>query len=134
MICIAGGLKGSWEALWQNLFRDHGHAGLIWNERTRSELLEALHVRKPGWHLTASISDSLEFKFSLIFKISHSSIVTSDMLWRTYTRPIYKRLLSKAIIGQCILKALSLLKTWPCIFQGQCDSFNCLTNEPREDI
>lgn len=42
---LAGGLKGSWEALWQNLFRDHGHAGLIWNERTRSELLEALHVR-----------------------------------------------------------------------------------------
>lgn len=41
---LTGGLKGNWEALWQNLFRDHGHAGLIWNERTRSELLEALQV------------------------------------------------------------------------------------------
>jgi DNAJ protein RME-8 N-terminal len=40
----AGGVKGNWKAFWSNLERDHCHAGLIWNERTRTELREALQV------------------------------------------------------------------------------------------
>ena len=27
------------------MFRDHGHAGLVWNQRTRAELQEALQAR-----------------------------------------------------------------------------------------
>jgi DnaJ family protein C protein 13 len=38
-------LRGNWEALWAAVLRDHSTAGLIWNERTRSELRDALQVR-----------------------------------------------------------------------------------------
>lgn len=38
-------LKGNWEAFWAAVDKDHCHAALIWNERTRAELREALQVR-----------------------------------------------------------------------------------------
>lgn len=41
------GLRASWEAFWTAALRDHCHAGLIWNQQTRSELREALQARKP---------------------------------------------------------------------------------------
>ncbi|KAK9809260.1 hypothetical protein WJX72_012293 [[Myrmecia] bisecta] len=41
-----GGLKGNWEALWTAILRDHCHAGLIWNERTRAELREGLQTEE----------------------------------------------------------------------------------------
>ena len=31
-----------WRSLWRDLARDHAHAGLVWNERTRAELRDAL--------------------------------------------------------------------------------------------
>ncbi|KAK9868448.1 hypothetical protein WJX84_004951 [Apatococcus fuscideae] len=37
-------LKGNWEEFWRNVRRDHAHAGLIWNERTRAELRDALQA------------------------------------------------------------------------------------------
>ena len=42
---LARGLRANWEAFWAAAARDHCHAGLVWNERTRSELREALQVR-----------------------------------------------------------------------------------------
>ena len=39
-----GSLKGNWEELWRQVQRDHAHAGLLWNERTRAELRDALQV------------------------------------------------------------------------------------------
>ncbi len=41
----AGSLKGNWPEFWRQVQRDHAHAGLIWNERTRAELRDALQVR-----------------------------------------------------------------------------------------
>lgn len=38
-------LRCNWDAFWSATQKDHCHAGLIWNERTRSELREALQVR-----------------------------------------------------------------------------------------
>ena len=38
-------LHCNWEAFWGAVLKDHCHAGLIWNERTRSELREALQVQ-----------------------------------------------------------------------------------------
>ena len=40
----AGSLKGNWQEFWRQVHRDHAHAGLIWNERTRTELRDALQV------------------------------------------------------------------------------------------
>lgn len=40
----AASLRLNWEAFWAAVAKDHSHAGLIWNERTRSELREALQV------------------------------------------------------------------------------------------
>ena len=37
-------LRCNWDAFWSAALKDHCHAGLIWNERTRSELREALQV------------------------------------------------------------------------------------------
>ena len=37
-------LRCNWDAFWGAALKDHCHAGLIWNERTRSELREALQV------------------------------------------------------------------------------------------
>ena len=37
-------LRGNWEAFWSAVDKDHCHAALIWNERTRAELREALQV------------------------------------------------------------------------------------------
>eukprot|EP00210_Caulerpa_lentillifera_P007523 g7188.t1 len=39
-------LKGNWELFWTNANRDHCTASLIWNERTRSELREALDAEE----------------------------------------------------------------------------------------
>ena len=39
-------LRCNWDAFWSAALKDHCHAGLIWNERTRSELREALQVRR----------------------------------------------------------------------------------------
>lgn len=39
-------LRGNWEAFWAQVDRDHSHAALVWNERTRAELREALQVRR----------------------------------------------------------------------------------------
>lgn len=41
---MARGLRGNWDAFWAAALRDHCHAGLIWNQQTRSELREALQV------------------------------------------------------------------------------------------
>ena len=38
-------LRCNWDAFWGAALKDHCHAGLIWNERTRSELREALQVQ-----------------------------------------------------------------------------------------
>jgi DnaJ family protein C protein 13 len=47
------GLRGNWDAFWAAAMKDHCHAGLIWNERTRSELREALQVHAaPTQHKT----------------------------------------------------------------------------------
>lgn len=43
---LANNLKGNWEVFWSNATRDHCTAGLIWNERTRSELREALEAEE----------------------------------------------------------------------------------------
>ena len=47
---MSRGLRGNWEAFWAAALRDHCHAGLIWNERTRSELREALQARAQEHH------------------------------------------------------------------------------------
>ena len=39
-------LKGNWEVFWTNIMRDHCVSGLIWNERTRTELREALEAEE----------------------------------------------------------------------------------------
>lgn len=43
---LANHLKGNWEVFWTNAMRDHCTAGLIWNERTRTELKEALEAEE----------------------------------------------------------------------------------------
>ena len=45
-------LRCNWDAFWGAALKDHCHAGLIWNERTRSELREALQVQN---HFTVHI-------------------------------------------------------------------------------
>lgn len=39
-------LKSNWEALWTAVGQNHNHAALIWNERTRAELREALEAEE----------------------------------------------------------------------------------------
>ncbi|GAB4814092.1 hypothetical protein N2152v2_001138 [Parachlorella kessleri] len=39
-------LRCNWDGFWAAVGRDHSHAGLIWNERTRSELREALQTEE----------------------------------------------------------------------------------------
>ena len=46
-------LRCNWDVFWGAALKDHCHAGLVWNERTRSELREALQVipKPPAWNL-----------------------------------------------------------------------------------
>ena len=47
--CAAASLRCNWDAFWGAVAKDHCHAGLIWNERTRAELREALQVGRSGF-------------------------------------------------------------------------------------
>ncbi|KAK9807966.1 hypothetical protein WJX73_008492 [Symbiochloris irregularis] len=40
------GRRGNWDAFWAQVDKDHCNAGLIWNERTRSELRNALQAEE----------------------------------------------------------------------------------------
>mmetsp|Transcript_48085 Transcript_48085/g.121362 ORF Transcript_48085/g.121362 Transcript_48085/m.121362 type:complete len:1147 (+) Transcript_48085:107-3547(+) len=44
-------LKGNWEAFWAAIQQNHHHAGLVWNERTRAELREALEAEDAALRL-----------------------------------------------------------------------------------
>jgi DnaJ family protein C protein 13 len=44
-------LRGNWDAFWAAAEKDHCHAALVWNERTRSELREALQAEENALRL-----------------------------------------------------------------------------------
>ncbi len=44
-------LRANWDAFWAAVDKDHCHAALIWNERTRSELREALQTEENALRL-----------------------------------------------------------------------------------
>lgn len=44
-------LKGNWAAFWEACMTDHCSAGLMWNERTRQELRDALHAEEQALRL-----------------------------------------------------------------------------------
>ena len=44
-------LRGNWPVFWAAVCRDHSHAGLVWNERCRRELREALSAEEAALRL-----------------------------------------------------------------------------------
>jgi DnaJ family protein C protein 13 len=44
-------LRANWDAFWAAVDKDHSHAALVWNERTRSELREALQAEENALRL-----------------------------------------------------------------------------------
>lgn len=44
-------LRANWDAFWAAVDKDHCHAALVWNERTRSELREALQAEENALRL-----------------------------------------------------------------------------------
>lgn len=68
-------LRANWDAFWTAALRDHCHAGLIWNQQTRSEFREALQVKQysavpplvsglADQHTVASVSADSVHQFS----------------------------------------------------------------------
>ena len=68
-------LRCNWDAFWSAALKDHCHAGLIWNERTRSELREALQV----W-ISSSMHSASEHAHTLSHHQKHFCIACSHSM------------------------------------------------------
>ena len=88
----SGQLRANWGAFWDALDRDHSHAALIWNERTRLDLRSALQEEE-NLFLTerqriADAGQGLPVWNSADFEVSYPSLSSNMSVGGIYVRTL----------------------------------------------